>query len=172
MKVKVVVPAVGDHRFKQWAKRLKGVDVTKSNGYAFEGEFVTLGRLTEEAQGTLFLFYGEEGSVKQHSPCVYVKSLQGEDTWETIFEAHNLNPAWALEVRDDIAKLISEQDHSEGENIAGIIALYILQQRQHGDIRDAVVNPHAGAAWELADRLGVWTQVAEKVELAIALEQE
>lgn len=61
---------------------------------------------------------------------------------------------------------------STDESIADAIAQYILQQKRYGSIHDGVKNPHASAAWEIADRLGVWTQVADKVGLAEALGAE
>ena len=39
-KVRISIPLAKDERFKSWRKILTGVDKTKSNGYAFLGDFV------------------------------------------------------------------------------------------------------------------------------------
>jgi len=109
MKAKVTVPAIGDPRFKRWTKTLTHVDVSKSNGYAFEGEFARRDYLVEVPTGTTYLCYGERGSTKHNYPVVMLKRVSSDGTLEIIYGKDNLNPAWALQVRDEIAALVNDQ---------------------------------------------------------------
>ena len=51
-------------------------------------------------------------------------------------------------------------------DIADTIALFLVQEAEHTDIHNGVKSPRASAAWELADRLGVWDQVANITDRA------
>jgi len=56
-----------DHRYKQWAKRITRVDTSKSNGYAFEGDFVDSGTVEYEPGPALFLVAVTNGSRKYNT---------------------------------------------------------------------------------------------------------
>lgn len=96
------------YKFKKWAKTVTSVDTSKSNGYAFEGEFLALDRKHELEVGTYILQYGEFGD--HRSPRINVRLLQvTEDGLTQVKEWANVGKSWALECRDEIAGLISGQ---------------------------------------------------------------
>jgi len=115
MKKIVSIPNIGDRRFKKWAKLLSNVDQSKTNGYAFEGEFLRFDRKYELEIGTIVLCYGESGSAKYHYPEVRLCILT-EDGWKELFYRDNLDKAWALDVRDEIARLMDEAKGLEPPN--------------------------------------------------------
>ena len=102
----VFIEPIGDPRFKQWVKSLEGVDQTIPDGFAFLGSFVRLNRKAELPVGTLLLFFGMEGSRKRQRPCVALKVVT-DDGLETLYERDELDQAWALDVRDDIARIVA-----------------------------------------------------------------
>jgi hypothetical protein len=106
MKAIVEIQYEGDSRFKKWAKVLKSVDQSKSNGYAFQGDFINSGKAELEI-GTYILFYGEKGSMKYHDPMVSVQKVT-ENGLEEMYRKEDLDRHWALDVRDEIAKIINE----------------------------------------------------------------
>lgn len=42
-------------KYKHWCKRVTSIDITKSNGYAFEGDFLPWGKQTMAGVGDCFL---------------------------------------------------------------------------------------------------------------------
>ena len=101
----IEIPSHGDSRYKAWAKTVTSVDKTKSNGYAFEGSFVSLDRKAELEIGTHIMVFGETGSRAYHLPTVKLHRVTADGleelrTWEA------LDRSWALECRDEIADLI------------------------------------------------------------------
>ncbi len=109
MKILHKVHSGNDPRFKRWVKILKRVDTSKTDGYAFEGDFVTIDRMIEVEAGTLLLCFGREGSMKYNSPYVTLYRVEENRTRTTLFERGSLNEAWALEVRDEIAEIVNQQ---------------------------------------------------------------
>jgi hypothetical protein len=109
-KVKQIVEVrdFGDRRYKQWARLLTSVDRSKSDGYAFQGEFLALGRKHELEVGSLVLYYGEAGSRNNHCPCVRVQRVEADGGLSTIYQKMDLGRNWVLDVRDEIAELIAE----------------------------------------------------------------
>lgn len=64
----IEIKQIGDERKgKQWTRKITGVDPSKTNGYAFEGEFLREGE-NELNEGDVILQVGEFGSHKHHSP--------------------------------------------------------------------------------------------------------
>jgi len=112
MKKIIDVPGIGDRRFKKWTKTLKSVDTSKSNGYAFEGDFLRAGSKAELPVGTHILAYGESGSMKYHSPevVVYRVSPDAENGLEKAYEKENLDRSWALDVREEIAEIVNADE--------------------------------------------------------------
>lgn len=106
MKHRVSPPFRGDSRYKKWAKIVTGVDKTKTNGYAFAGNFCREGRDVEVEPGTIFLTFGETGSAKYHAPEVFVSRVTTEGKLEEILEADGRN--WALDIRDDLADIMAQ----------------------------------------------------------------
>ena len=103
MKIIVDIPPSSDRRFKSWAKQLTGVDVKKTDGYAFLGDFLKLGRKAELDVGSFILFYDEEGSTKCHEPFVQVCEVTLDGSFEQL--VFTSGKSWALNIRDKVAKL-------------------------------------------------------------------
>lgn len=98
------VPEFGDLRMKHWAKTLTRVDQEKTNGYAFEGNFINVKADLEV--GSFILCYGRSGSMKSNTACVAVYRVTEEGT-ESVYEKFHLSEVWALEVRDEIASIVN-----------------------------------------------------------------
>jgi len=105
-KVKVTIEL--SKRHKCWAKTVTHVDITKSNGYAFVGEFIKANELIELPVGTYVLGYEETGSDKNKDieARIYIVTENGlEKTGiETVTQKHD----WALRIRDAAAELINK----------------------------------------------------------------
>lgn len=107
MKTKVRMPEARDRRWKSWRKKLDGVDREKTNGYAFQGEWLPVGRLTELEVGDLVLIYDEAGSVRRHHPFVEICRVRADGDLEKVAEAEGWD--WALKLRDVAAELLGEE---------------------------------------------------------------
>jgi len=57
-----------DDRFKFWAKKINGIDLTKEWGYALEGEFIDWNKAVVFENNVWLVLAGELGSRKDHSP--------------------------------------------------------------------------------------------------------
>lgn len=124
-KVIVEIPDKFDDRWKSWAKVLAGVDRTKTNGYAFQGEFVKLGRKTELEVGSYVLLYREEGSTKYHRAKVEIVQVKDDGRLETVLYA--VGSDWALELRDQVADLLDEPPLSGDTALhGGYIPIYAV----------------------------------------------
>lgn len=107
MKKIIDTPEIGDNRFKQWTKTLNRVDVTKTNGYAFEGNFI---RSRQELEvGSYILAYGQVGSRANNYPRVELFRV-AENGLESVYKKADLSQHWALDVRDDIAKIVNQAE--------------------------------------------------------------
>src|SRR5690606_33542896 len=113
LKTIVEIPAKRDDRKKAWAKALESVDVTKSNGYAFLGNWLRRGEKAELPIGSFVLTYDEPGSMKNWYPEVVLYRVT-EDGLEVAHEYKGDygERSWALAVRDRIAEILAE---SRGE---------------------------------------------------------
>ena len=109
-KVRISLPFSKDERFKSWRKILTGIDKSKDNGYAFLGDFVSTfkNKDIELPIGTYLMVYDEVGSVKYHSPEVYVYRVDGEFQLTELFCSFSWN--WALDLRDEVAKLFEDNE--------------------------------------------------------------
>ena len=105
MKAKIRLPRIGQPHLKNWAKTITGIDSTKTNGYAFLGDFVPTNRLIEVEDGSLILVYGQTGS--SVLPDVEIELYKVNlGSLDLVYRQDNLNSrSWALEVRDDIATI-------------------------------------------------------------------
>ena len=123
MKKIVMIPEPLDGRKKSWRKLLTQVDETKTNGYAFVGEWLRAGERAELEVSSFILCYDEAGSMKNWYPVVRLfkaveNGLEEVLHWEG--KTHECN--WALAVRDDIAAILAEaqgQKPEEGGPLAG-----------------------------------------------------
>jgi hypothetical protein len=103
-KVKVTIKL--EPRYKCWAKVLTGVDTTKSNGFAFIGNFVKVNELIELPVGVYVLAYQETGSErnKDYEAELFITTNNGlEKTGVRVSSSQN---DWALKIRDDVKTLI------------------------------------------------------------------
>ena len=109
-KVRISLPPSKDKRFKSWRKILTGIDKNKDNGYAFLGDFVSTfkNKDIELPVGAYLMVYDEVGSVKHHSPEVYVYRVDGEFQLTELFCSFSWN--WALDLRDEVAKLFEDNE--------------------------------------------------------------
>lgn len=100
-----------DHRFKQWVKFVDRVDVSKSDGYAFVGDFVESGTVEVPKRKRVLLCAAESGSMRYHK-CYYqvcVLNADGTiDAWD--IQDNNGEKGWALRMRQDIAELVADVD--------------------------------------------------------------
>jgi hypothetical protein len=109
-KVIVNIPEKPDSRWKAWAKILKNVDKSVSTGYAFIGNFISLGRKYELEIGTIIMIYAEEGSRKYHKPHIYLYEVKEDGILEEIYKhICSKSSGWALEVRDEIYEILKKK---------------------------------------------------------------
>jgi len=108
--VKVRVPSPKDHRFKSWARLITGVDRSRKDGYAFQGPWLSRGRLDELPALALVLLYDEVGSRRHHQPEVEVLQVQGDGSLAQVEDDRGPLRAedrdWALLLRDRVAALL------------------------------------------------------------------
>ncbi len=95
----------GDRRYKMWAKHITKINTEASNGYAFEGTWLTLGRKAELPIGSYVLLYGEEGSRAHRAPVVRIARVEADSTLVDVLTA--TDPSWALDLRDEAAALLA-----------------------------------------------------------------
>ena len=103
-KIIVTIPDYGKRGKRCWARILTGVDRTKTTGYAFQGDWLTPGRMYELPIGTIVLLGWESGSVSRRVKmaalfCVNAGGL------EEVVRAEGDD--WALQLRDKAAELLT-----------------------------------------------------------------
>ena len=108
--VAVDVPLVGDPRHKNWAKIIDNVDETKSNGWAFDGEFIAAGGIQDVPVGSLVLVYGEKGSRANPQIEARVFVANGDGTISHVKSA--TGRAWARSLRDRVAEMLVDKADS------------------------------------------------------------
>lgn len=102
--VAVEVPLVGDARHKNWAKIVENVDETKSNGWAFDGEFIAAGGIQDVPVGSVIVVYGEKGS--RSNPQVEARVFIANGDGTLTHEQTATGRAWARTLRDRVAELL------------------------------------------------------------------
>lgn len=107
--VPVEVPMIGDARLKNWAKVVVDVDESKTNGWAFGGEFIAAGGIQDVPVGSVVIVYGERGSRTNPQIEARVFVANGDGTLSHIQSASGR--AWARTLRDRTAELLV--DHAE-----------------------------------------------------------
>ena len=105
--VAIEVPLVGDERRKHWAKVVTNVDQSKSDGWAYDGEFIADGGIQDVEAPSVLLVYGERGSrTNPHSEArVYIVNT---DATLSLRETAT-GRAWARTLRDTIADLVASE---------------------------------------------------------------
>lgn len=103
-KVIVEVPAAEKWAKKSWAKKLTRIDTTKANGFAFEGDWLQVGRKAELPVGAVVLSFSQAGS--RNRPCPIAKIFRvAEDGVEEVLAVQGDD--WALDLRDKAAELVN-----------------------------------------------------------------
>ena len=105
--VAIEVPLVGHERRKHWAKVVTNVDQSKSDGWAYDGEFIADGGIQDVEAPSVLLVYGERGSrTNPHSEArVYIVNT---DATLSLRETAT-GRAWARTLRDTIADLVASE---------------------------------------------------------------
>jgi len=105
--VAIEVPLVGDERRKHWAKVVTNVDQSKSDGWAYDGEFIADGGIQDVEAPSVLLIYGERGSrTNPHSEArVYIVNT---DATLSLRETAT-GRAWARTLRDTVADLVASE---------------------------------------------------------------
>ncbi|MBT8198162.1 MAG: hypothetical protein KJP12_02445 [Acidimicrobiia bacterium] len=102
--IAVDVPQLGDERRRHWAKVVTFVDVSKTNGWAFEGDFIADGGVQDVESGSVILVYGERGSRGNPHSLAAVFIANPDGTLSRHLEAEGR--AWARTLRDEVAELL------------------------------------------------------------------
>lgn len=111
--VPVDVPILGDERRKNWAKIVYNVDEQKASGWAFEGEFISVGGIQDIAVGSVVLVYGEKGSRANPQSMAAVYMTNGDATLTKY--ADSSGRAWARTLRDSVQELLAGEGPKPGE---------------------------------------------------------
>jgi hypothetical protein len=90
-----------------WVKTVTAVDKSQSNGYCFEGDFVSgaTDGLTEVGDG-LYIVCDVQGSRKHHRKHYAVYEVQGDEVMQVLDWVQGRD--WALQIRDRVAELLAE----------------------------------------------------------------
>lgn len=103
--VAIEVPLVGDERRKHWAKVVSDVDENKSDGWAYQGEFIADGGIQDVEAPCVLLVYGERGS--RTNPQVEARVyIVNTDATLSLRETAT-GRAWARTLRDTVADLVA-----------------------------------------------------------------
>jgi len=111
--VPVEIPLLGDERRKNWAKVVYNVDEQKASGWAFEGEFISVGGIQDVPVGSILLIYGERGSRANPHPMAAIYVVNGDATLSKHDEASGR--AWARTLRDGARELLASDRPTVGE---------------------------------------------------------
>lgn len=96
----------GDSKFKNWTKKVSKVNLTKTNGYAFEGKFLESDKEYDLDEGDVLLFlenFGSRAKTSKEASIKIVKNGQLE-TYDTYDYSSDF-----LDLRDKIAELLNQK---------------------------------------------------------------
>ena len=111
--VPVDIPILGDERRKNWAKVVHNVDEQKDTGWAFEGDFISVGGIQDVPVGSVVLVYGEKGSRTNPQSMAAVFVTNGDATLTKHDESSGR--AWARTLRDSVKNLLDSDGPKPGE---------------------------------------------------------
>ena len=123
-KVAIVVPAGQplSVKGKSWAKHLSRVDCTKANGFAFEGDWLQVGRKAEVPVGAYILAHSDTGSRSRPYSVVRLFRVQDDGTCEEVAKAEG--PDWVLDLRDAAAALVNRTEGADKASAAAALAAF------------------------------------------------
>lgn len=98
------VPLLGDERRKNWAKVVDNVDVEKTGGWAYGGDFVPCGGVVDLPAPCVLLVYGERGS--RANPQVEARIYAANTDGTLSLRDTAAGRAWARTLRDTVAELL------------------------------------------------------------------
>jgi hypothetical protein len=95
-----------------WVKSVTAVDKSQSNGYCFEGDFISGAEqgLTEVGDG-FYIVCDVQGSRKHHRKYYAVYEVQGDEVTQVLDWVQGRD--WALQIRDRVADLLAERTGQE-----------------------------------------------------------
>ena len=105
-KIIAVVPAADRWGHRHWARHVTSVDTTKTNGFAFDGEWLRVGGKAELPVGAIVLAYSEAGGRRKPCPIAKLFRLAANGDFEVAAEAQGED--WALDLRDKAAALVNQ----------------------------------------------------------------
>jgi hypothetical protein len=119
-------------RGKEWWKKLTNLDTTKSNGYAFEGEFLPNDVGVKDLnlqEGDILIFYSDFGSIKYHEPKVVIGKITKFENKDVIIEevAEVYGYDWAgkilsnTELVNKIKQLLNKSENEKEKKLQEII---------------------------------------------------
>ena len=100
--IPVEVPQVGDDRHKNWGKVATSVDVSRSTGWAFDGEFIATGGIQDVRAGSVIVVYGEKGS--RANPTSHAAAFRAHPDGTVTMEGEAKGRAWARTLRDTVER--------------------------------------------------------------------
>ncbi len=100
----VEIPLLGDERRKNWAKVVTNVDVEKTGGWAYEGDFVAAGGVQDLPAPCVLVVYGERGS--RANPQVEARAYLANADGTLSMHGVATGRAWARTLRDTVAELL------------------------------------------------------------------
>jgi len=103
-KVIVEIPAADRYAKKSWAKKLTRIDTSKANGFAFEGDWLQVGRKAELPIGAVVLSFSQAGSRNRPCPIAKIFRVAGDGMEEVLAVQGD---DWALDLRDKAAELVN-----------------------------------------------------------------
>ena len=105
--VAVEVPLIGEPRLKSWAKVVTNVDLEKAGGWAYGGEFLSVGGIQDLIAPSVLLVYGERGSRGNPRPQARVYTVNPDSTLSLHAEAEG--GTWARTLRDRVIELLEQE---------------------------------------------------------------
>ncbi len=103
--VAINVPLVGDERRKHWAKVVSNLDKNKTDGWAYEGDFIADGGIQDVEAPAVLLVYGERDSRINPNPEARVYVINTDATLSLRKTA--TGKVWARTLRDTVADLVA-----------------------------------------------------------------
>lgn len=96
-----------DSRFNSWIKRINAVDMTKENGYCFEGGWINDQTVVAKREPAVFLAASTTGSRQYRDTNYVIVVMTAEGKLEkTEIATDDTDRGWALRIREQVAALL------------------------------------------------------------------